>query len=97
MKEHLRMAKATLDSSKRMLTIPQVCLRLTLGESTVRGLIKSGKLRAAKFGKWRIDPVDLEAYIESQKTASHAPTVAAAVEAAFDADTQFTVTEHRFL
>lgn len=51
------------------LTIEQVASRLQLHWQTVLTYIKSGKLRAMKLGRgYRIDPKDLDVFIESIKT-----------------------------
>lgn len=43
--------------------------KLGYGQAHVRWLIKTGKLRAVRFGRrWRIDPRDLRAYIEKHRT-----------------------------
>ncbi|WP_284982321.1 helix-turn-helix domain-containing protein [Arthrobacter sp. efr-133-TYG-118] len=50
----------------RFLTIAEVAGILVVNESTVRGLIKRGDLRAFQIGGrgiWRIGRDDLEAYI----------------------------------
>jgi len=51
------------------LTIEQVATKLQIHWQTVLTYIKSGKLRAVKLGRgYRIDPNDLERFIESIKT-----------------------------
>lgn len=68
-----------------LLTIVEVSRRLAVGQSTVRGLISTGKLTAAKVGgSWRIDEADLEAFIVAQKT-----TPGQVPRSVFDADRQF--------
>lgn len=43
--------------------------KLGYGQAHVRWLIKTGKLRAVRFGRrWRIDPKDLRAYIDRNRT-----------------------------
>jgi excisionase family DNA binding protein len=97
MKDKKRMARATLDSSTRMLTIVQACHRLAVSDATVRKLIANGKLRAAKIeGQWRIRPEALDAYVQLQEDAAHGPTVDAAVEKAFDADDHLPPSEYSF-
>ncbi len=52
-----------------MLDIEQVADQLKISESTIRGLVRSGKLRAyrigGKRGRLRFKEEDLSAYIES--------------------------------
>jgi excisionase family DNA binding protein len=50
----------------RFLTIEQVAQELNVGEPLVRGMLKSGELRAIQVGgrgAWRIGREDVEAYI----------------------------------
>lgn len=43
--------------------------KLGYGQAHVRQLIKEGKLPAVRFGRrWRIDPKDLRAYIDRNRT-----------------------------
>lgn len=50
-----------------MLDIKEVMERLELSDSTVRRLVKDGKLRAYRIGvKLKFKPEDLDRYIESQ-------------------------------
>ena len=50
-----------------MLDIKEVMERLELSDSTVRRLVKLGKLRAYRIGvKLKFKPEDLDRYIESQ-------------------------------
>lgn len=51
------------------LTIAQVSKRLALSEYSCRVLIRTGKLRGFKASKWywRVDPKDLENYIQASK------------------------------
>lgn len=72
-----------------MLSIAEVMTRLNTGRHPIDLLIKSGKLPAAKIvGTWRIDPDDLEAYIDAQKAEARGETREVAVGKAFDADEQ---------
>jgi excisionase family DNA binding protein len=52
-----------------MLDIDQVAEKLRISESTIRGLVRSGKLRAyrigGKRGQLRFKEEDLSSYIES--------------------------------
>lgn len=51
------------------LTVEQVASKLQIHWQTVLTYIKSGKLRAVKLGRgYRIDPNDLEKFVESLKT-----------------------------
>ena len=52
--------------SRPLLTIHEVAGLLKVKESTVRAWIKSGNLRAVKFGReWRVVQKDLEAYLNA--------------------------------
>lgn len=52
-----------------LLTVEQVAQTLQVHWQTVLTYIKSGKLKALKLGRgYRIDPKDLETFIESNKT-----------------------------
>ncbi len=51
------------------LTVEQVASQLQLHWQTVLTYIKSGRLRAVRLGRgYRVDPKDLETFIESIKT-----------------------------
>ncbi|WP_416899767.1 MAG: helix-turn-helix domain-containing protein [Minwuia sp.] len=53
--------------SRPMLTIHEVSDLLKMKESTVRGWINDGNLRAVKFGRdWRVAYKDLEAFVEAR-------------------------------
>lgn len=52
-----------------LLTVEQVARRLAIQETTVRQWLREGILPGIKINsrEWRIDPVDLEAFIEKRK------------------------------
>lgn len=51
------------------LTVEQVASKLQIHWQTVLRYIKTGKLRAAKLGRgYRVDPIDLETFVEKLKT-----------------------------
>lgn len=51
-------------SQDQLLTLQQAADRLQISMSTIRRLIKAGKLQAVRIGRnLRIRPADLEAYI----------------------------------
>lgn len=51
-----------------LLEVAHVAHRLSVGEDFVYQLIKDRKLTAIRLGtRWRIDPVDLQAYIDGQR------------------------------
>jgi len=53
----------------RLLTIREVAAQLGCSTKTVRRLITSGTLRAVRLGRdWRIDDLDLRAFIEMRRT-----------------------------
>ena len=54
------------------LTLQEVCDILRVTRRTATGLIGRGELTAFKVGQaWRVDPRDLDAFIERQKHAAH--------------------------
>lgn len=53
----------------RLLEVSHVAHRLSVGDDYVLGLIHGKKLAAILLGtRWRIDPVDLEAFIDKNRT-----------------------------
>jgi excisionase family DNA binding protein len=51
-----------------MLTSEQVAERLNIKERRVQDLLRSGQLIGIKIGKdWRIDPADLDRFIQQRK------------------------------
>lgn len=53
----------------RLLEVAHVAHRLSVCHEFVRRLIRDRKLKAIRMGRrWRIDPADLEAYIDRQRT-----------------------------
>ena len=51
-----------------MLTSEQVAERLNIKERRVQDLLRNGQLIGLKIGKeWRIDPADLERFIQQRK------------------------------
>jgi excisionase family DNA binding protein len=57
-------------SPPRLLEVAHVAHRLSASQEFVRRLIREGKLRAIRIGRrWRVDPADLEAFIDQQRTA----------------------------
>jgi excisionase family DNA binding protein len=52
-----------------MLTVQQVALRLQCSPGQVYRHITSGRLVASKVSGWRIDPDDLQSFIESTRVA----------------------------
>jgi len=54
-----------IDLSK-YLTVKEVAKILDVTEDWVRDLIQNKQLRATKIKKWRINPKDLEQFIESR-------------------------------
>jgi excisionase family DNA binding protein len=56
----------------RLLEVSHVAHRLSMSEGFVRQMIREGKLAAIRFGaRWRIDPTDLQAFIDKQRVASN--------------------------
>ena len=55
----------------RLLEVHEVAYRLTSSQETVRRLIRERKLAAIRLGaQWRIDPVDLQAFIDAQRVSN---------------------------
>ena len=48
------------------LTVKQTAKKLDISEEGVRDLIKSMEMRAYKIGKWRINPMDLQEFIQKR-------------------------------
>ncbi len=58
-----------MDTSTQLLTVHDVAKILRLNPLTVYGYIRTGKLRAAKFGRsYRIAPADLQIFIKMHTT-----------------------------
>ncbi len=58
-------------ASAHLLEVSHVAHRLSTSEEYVRRLIRQKKLKAIRLGaRWRIDPVDLQAFIDRQRTAT---------------------------
>lgn len=55
------------DGIPDFLTVADVATKLQVRAQTIRQAISDGELPAVKFGTWRIDPADVEAWIESRK------------------------------
>lgn len=54
---------------EKFLTVEEIATKLQIHWQTVLKYIKSGKLRAVKLGRgYRVDPVDLNTFIEQLKT-----------------------------
>lgn len=50
-----------------MLTVKEVAERLKIGEKTVRGWLRAGKLKGSKLpnGDWRVREMDVERLLEA--------------------------------
>jgi excisionase family DNA binding protein len=47
-----------------LVNVPRAAARANLTQSTICDYIRSGRLRATKFGRaWRISPEDLDAFL----------------------------------
>jgi excisionase family DNA binding protein len=55
-----------MDEIRNWLTIRETAQKLDISEESVRDFIKAKELRAVKIGQWRVNPVDLEAFIKSR-------------------------------
>lgn len=55
-----------MTNNEKLKSVAEAAARLNVHKMTVIRAIKAGKLPAAKVGRfWRIEPADLEAYIEA--------------------------------
>lgn len=59
--------------NEQLLTVPQVAERLQVGQETIRRWLRDESLRGVRFGQgrateWRVDPKDLQDFIEKRKT-----------------------------
>lgn len=58
----------------RLLEVSHVAHRLSASQEFVRRLIRDGRLAAIRIGtRWRVDPRDLETYIDACRTAQRRP------------------------
>lgn len=54
-----------------LLEVAHVAHRLSASQEFVRRLIRDRKLAAIRLGtRWRVDPVDLQAFLDAQRVAS---------------------------
>lgn len=54
-----------------LLEVAHVAHRLSLSEESVRQLLRKRKLAAIRLGnRWRVDPQDLQAFIDAQRVVS---------------------------
>lgn len=61
---------APLGAIPHLLEVAHVAHRLSASEEFVRRLIRDRKLAAIRLGaRWRIDPVDLQAFLDQQRVA----------------------------
>ena len=60
------MESASMVDLSKYLTVRVAAKRLDLTEERVRELINLKEIRAAKVGRWRIEPKDLEAFVRSR-------------------------------
>ena len=51
---------------KKYLSVRQVANKLDITEEWVRDLIAKKEIKATKVGKWRINPEDLDTFIEAR-------------------------------
>ncbi len=64
-------AQPSLAATPHLLEVSHVAHRLSLSEDFVRRLLRKKKLTAIRIGKrWRVDPVDLQAFIDRHR---HSP------------------------
>lgn len=70
--------------AKPMLSLRDVAERLNLNYSTVNTMCLKGQLPAVKLGVWRVDPDELEAWINTKRNVAlkvERPKVTARVDA----------------
>lgn len=66
-------APLPLYAVSRLLEVSHVAHRLNVGQAFVRRLIRSKQLKAIRFGhRWRIDTLDLEAFIDAHRVEGEA-------------------------
>jgi len=57
---------------QRLLEVHEVAYYLKCSQETVRRLIREGKLTAIRLGtQWRVDPLDLKAFMDAHRQASN--------------------------
>jgi excisionase family DNA binding protein len=56
-----------VDDFKKHLTVKDIAKKFGVTEEWIRDLIQAGKIKATKIGRWRVDPKDLEKFIESRR------------------------------
>lgn len=60
---------AVSHAGAKLLEVAHVAHRLSASPEFVRRLIRDRKLKAIRMGRrWRVDPADLEAFIDGQRT-----------------------------
>ncbi len=68
---HLMPLDPSLAPVPHLLEVSHVAHRLSASQEYVRSLIRKRKLAAIRLGtRWRVDPVDLQAFIDRQRIAS---------------------------
>jgi len=55
-----------MNDISKYFTVKEVAKRLDVTEDWVRDLIQSKQLKAVKVGKWRVDPAELEMFIQER-------------------------------
>jgi excisionase family DNA binding protein len=62
---------ASLLIAPRLLEVSHVAHRLSASQEFVRRLIRGKKIAAIRLGtRWRVDPIDLQAFIDAQRIAA---------------------------
>ena len=56
-----------MENISKYLTVKEVSKKLGVTEKWIRDLIQAKELKATKIGKWRINPEDLQAFIDSRR------------------------------
>lgn len=55
-----------MDDIKKYVTVRHVAKKLGITEAWVRGLIAKKELKALKIGQWRINPADLDKFVQNR-------------------------------
>ena len=55
-----------MNDISKYFTVKEVAKRLDVTEDWIRDLIQSKQLKAIKVGKWRVNPQELQRFIQSR-------------------------------
>ena len=57
----------------RLITLQELCKRLSLSESTVRKEIRNGRLRGYNLGRWRFSQEQVDDYLSARESCQEPP------------------------